>query len=591
MENINVNPEFSPKSPDVERQLAELRLEERERFLRTLISNLPGIVYRCRTDEEWTSEFMSDGVEIVGYAATDFVESRRVSWDDVMHPEDRERVRAAVRDLMSESVPFSTVSHLFSYRLTSKSGDIKHVRDRFRFVFDRAGVIIALEGVITDVTELTLADERVGESENRYRMLAENISDLVCLHDLDGTFLYLSPSAERVLGFEPDELAGENPYDFFHPEDVAPFKEDAHQPLLGGASEAMSEYRMRRKAGEYVWLETMWQRVETTGGELVRLLSCSRDITKRKELERERNRAEEANAALLVSEQKARLEAEHERELADAARCEAERANRAKDEFLQMISHEFRTPLTTIKAAVRLIVRDGVTDAEKREYLETIGTECDRQIDMIINLLDISRLDAGAVDLKHQPLKIADVLRSCDRIECPAARAREQEFTVATGENLPPVRGDVKALRRAFCTIIENAVKYTPVGGRIEVSAEQTSAEEIVVRVADNGRGIAPEDLPNLFQKFFRGRNPAARDSEIDGTPDDAAGRAETPGVGLGLYLAKRLINALDGRIEVESEPKKGSRFSIFLPIWNADADEPDATDEYDFDERGEIIE
>ena len=169
MENINVNPEFSPKSPDVERQLAELRLEERERFLRTLISNLPGIVYRCRTDEEWTSEFMSDGVEIVGYSAADFVEKRSISWDDVLHPEDRERVRAAVRDLMSESVPFSTVSHLFSYRLTSKSGDIKHVRDRFRFVFDRAGVIVALEGVITDVTELTLADERVGESENRYR--------------------------------------------------------------------------------------------------------------------------------------------------------------------------------------------------------------------------------------------------------------------------------------------------------------------------------------------------------------------------------------------------------------------------------------
>lgn len=93
-----MNPEFSPKSPDVERQLAELRLEERERFLRTLISNLPGIVYRCRTDEEWTSEFMSDGVEIVGYSAADFVEKRSIGWDDVMNLEDCEPVRFFARN-------------------------------------------------------------------------------------------------------------------------------------------------------------------------------------------------------------------------------------------------------------------------------------------------------------------------------------------------------------------------------------------------------------------------------------------------------------------------------------------------------------
>ena len=564
-------------------------MQERERFLRTLISNLPGIVYRCRTDERWTPEFMSDGVDYLGYTAQDFIETRLVTWDEVMHPEDRERVRAAIRNLAEGSVPFSTISYLLSYRLVTASGELKHIRDCFRFEYDAQGKAIALEGVMTDVTEITVADERVRESEGRYRLLAEHMNDLVCLHDLDGTFLYLSPSCERVLGFLPDELAGTNPYDLFHPEDAPHIREEAHKRLLAGQLEAMNEYRMRRKGGEYVWLETMSQRVTTEQGELVRLLTCSRDITKRKTAEEGRRLIEEERAALLISEQAARREAEKERaaaesarEEADAARFEAVRANRAKDEFLQMVSHEFRTPLTTIKAAVRVLLRDGVSEEEQSEYLEMIATECDRQIDTIINLLDISRLDEGAVDLKHERVTLAEVLRSCDRIERPAAAARKQEFDIEQGENLPPVRGDAKALRRALCTIIENAIKYTPEGGRITIAAELASADEVIVHVSDTGRGIRPEDLPHIFDKFYRGTHP--KDPSTDGTPDDAV-KPETPGVGLGLYLAERLIRALEGHIEVGSAPGRGSRFSVYLPVWNDTLHELDDIDEYGFEE------
>jgi len=191
---------------------------------------------------------------------------------------------------------------------------------------------------------------------------------------------------------------------------------------------------------------------------------------------------------------------------------------------------------------------------------------------------------------------------------------------------LPPIAGDEKAMRRAFCAVIENAIKYTPEGGMITVTArhvahhgikndnaetdkkiaaelfgdlpkqmdfstdEQPAGEEIAVIVCDTGRGILPEDIPKLFQKFYRGAKPHA-DASTDGTPDDAAGKAETPGVGLGLYLAKRLITALDGRITVNSEVGRGSCFTIFLPVWDEKLHEKDALDEYDYDEsekRGE---
>lgn len=566
----------------VEREIVEYRLQERERFLRTLISNLPGIVYRCRTNEDWTPEFMNDAVDLLGYAAKDFTQTRRISWDAVMHAEDRERVRGEVRRLMETCIPFSTTSYLVAYRVFTASGNLKHIRDRFRFVYDAQGKVIALEGVITDITELTLADERIRESENRYRLLAENMNDLVCLHDPDGTFLYLSPSCERILGFHADQLAGTNPYDLFHPEDAPRIREEAHKPLLAGqATEVMTEYRMRRKSGAYVWLETMSQRVTSAQGELVRLITCSRDISKRKASEEERNRAEAERAALLISEQNARLEAERARE-------EALHASQVKDEFLQMVSHEFRTPLTTIKTAARVLLGDGESPEERRQYLETISTECDRQIDMIINLLDISRLEAksGGVDLKHERVNISDVLCSCERIERPAAQARRQDFIVIhANESAHIVRGDSKALRRALCTIIENAIKYTPEGGRIEVATQAVSTTDIAITITDNGRGIRAEDLPHIFDKFFRGANPNAFDDPtIDGTPDDAV-KPETPGVGLGLYLAERLICALEGRIEVASAPGSGSRFTVFLPLWNDALHSHDEHDEYGFEE------
>ena len=291
-----------------------------------------------------------------------------------------------------------------------------------------------------------------------------------------------------------------------------------------------------------------------------------------------------------------------------------------KDEFLQMVSHEFRTPLTTIKTLVRVLQHDGKSEAVRQKHLETIAAECDRQVDLILNLLDVSRFEEGDVDLKREPTDMSRVLYSCDKIERPAADARNQIFAVERNENLPRAAGDEKAIRRALCTVVENAIKYTPEGGMITVTArhvahhgiktddaetdrkiagelfgdlpkqmdfstgEPLAGEEIAVIVCDTGRGIMPADVPKIFRKFYRGAKPH-HDSSTDGTPDDAAGKAETPGVGLGLYLANRLITALGGRITVNTEVGRGSCFTIFLPVWKENTHEEDTLDEYDFDE------
>jgi len=127
-------------------------------------------------------------------------------------------------------------------------------------------------------------------------------------------------------------------------------------------------------------------------------------------------------------------------------------------------------------------------------------------------------------------------------------------------------------------------VKYTPHGGWIAVTTEVASPDDVVIHIADNGRGILPADLPHIFEKFYRGTTPP--DAATDGTPDDAAGRAETPGVGLGLYLAYRLVRALDGRIAVESTVGHGSVFSVYLKVWNDALHQIDDSDGYGFEEQ-----
>jgi two-component system, OmpR family, phosphate regulon sensor histidine kinase PhoR len=179
------------------------------------------------------------------------------------------------------------------------------------------------------------------------------------------------------------------------------------------------------------------------------------------------------------------------------------------------------------------------------------------------------------VELEQDAVDLGNVIGTCERGVRLAAERRQQTLVVSAAAELPPVKGDARAIRRALCTILENAIKYTPDGGTITVSATARDGESaggeriegVAIEVSDTGRGIGPDDLPHIFDKFYRGKPPANPDplDTSDGRPP-----VEVSGVGLGLYLAKRIISALDGRIDVESELNKRTRVTVFLPRWHA---------------------
>ena len=255
--------------------------------------------------------------------------------------------------------------------------------------------------------------------------------------------------------------------------------------------------------------------------------------------------------------------------------------DRLKSEFVSTVSHELRTPLTTIKALTRLLMRNELDAKKKREYIETISVECDRQIDLIMNLLDLSRIEGGVLRVTHERVDVADVISSVAKSETRSAEKRGHQLHIQLEGEVAPACADPKELRRVLSNIVENAIKYTPDGGRIVLSAGEAGAQ-VLINVTDNGRGIPPEDMPILFDKFHRGR-PAPQSAAVRNgvTNAEFLEDADVSGVGLGLYLGRNVMEQMGGRISVTSEVGRGSTFTLHLPLWNQEGCEKRAAEEY----------
>jgi signal transduction histidine kinase len=252
-----------------------------------------------------------------------------------------------------------------------------------------------------------------------------------------------------------------------------------------------------------------------------------------------------------------------------------------KSEFVSTVSHELRTPLTTIKALTRLLMRNDLDAKKRREYIETISVECDRQIDFVMNLLDLSRIEGGVLGVTHERVDVEGVISSVVKSEARSAEKRGHQLRVELEREVPPACADPKELRRVLSNIVENAIKYTPDGGRIVLYAGEEGSQ-VLINVTDNGRGIPPEDMPILFDKFHRGR-PAPQSAAMGNGATNAEflEDADVSGVGLGLYLGRNVMEQMGGRISVKSEVGRGSTFTLHLPLWNQEGCDKRSAEEY----------
>lgn len=231
--------------------------------------------------------------------------------------------------------------------------------------------------------------------------------------------------------------------------------------------------------------------------------------------------------------------------------AERERLQELQNTFVSIVSHELQTPVAIIKGYAGTLARDDVTWAPSivQRVASAIESECDRLTRMITDMLDLARIQAGRVAMTMSKIDVGDLL--ADTLEFARARSDRHTFRVGGGPSFPTLRGDVDKLRQALHNLVENAIKYSPSGGTIEIGAAEMG-DRVHLWVADQGIGVAPEDRERIFERFERVDTRLSRD---------------TPGVGLGLFIVKVIVDAHNGKVWVESRgPGQGSRFVISLP-------------------------
>ncbi len=383
-------------------------------------------------------------------------------------------------------------------------------------------------------------EEALRESEAEYRLLADNMVEMVAMVGLDGRFTYASPSFLRALGWSPEDVTRMRFRELIHPEDYRGVA--AGLKSLGPTGYLVSEYRVRCKDGSYVWTESMTQLLHDADGTPRCYLASGRDVTRRRAAEEElrlyRERLEE-----LVAARTAELAVAKER---------AEVADRLKSAFLASMSHELRTPLNSILGFTTILLGGlaGPLVSEQRRQLGMVQASAEHLLELINDVLDLSKIEAGQLEVEWAQVDLgAVVTRVLESIE-PLAARKQLAVSATIAPEVGTVVSDRHRVEQVLLNLLSNAVKFTAQGS-ITVSCTLAS-DRVVTAVRDTGIGIREADVERLFRPFQQLEQGMAR--RYDGT-------------GLGLSICRRLVELLGGEVWVESEWGRGSTFYFTLPV------------------------
>jgi len=401
--------------------------------------------------------------------------------------------------------------------LAASGADI-WVHQALSVVHDTNGFPAEAVSQIEDISDRKRAEAQLPE---RFHELADNVDVGFLIRRVDtAEFVYLNPAFRTVFGFAAD---GPAPTDAevmarVHPDDV----ERVNDILLEciGGQRVETEFRLIRPGGEQRWVSTKGSPIIDPDQQIRRVAGLFQDITER--------RSQEEALAL--------------------ARAEAERANAAKSEFLSRLSHELRTPLNAVIGFGQLLKLSPLAP-DQEESVGYILSGGRHLLTMINDILDVSRIDAGRLELSIEDVDVSELVHETLGLMEPLAAANGITLSV-TSDGECSVHADRRRLKQALLNLTSNAIKYNRPGGRVQLTTRPVGDSEVSIAVTDTGLGIPTEDLPRLFHPFDR----LGRDfSPIEGT-------------GIGLTLSKSLVTLMNGRLDVASTDGVGSTFAITLP-------------------------
>jgi PAS domain S-box-containing protein len=500
-----------------ERKRAEEEIRRSEERFRALVTASSDAVYRMSPD--WSELRHLVGREFIA----DAHEPSRAWLEEYIEPEDRPRVVEAAREAVRTRGTFE-----LEHRVRRVDGTLGWTFSRAVPILDGRGEVVEWFGTASDITRRKEAEslrERIERESERQRLLYEaalsNTPDLVYIFDLDHRFIYANEALLRMWGRTREEALGKNCLELGYPAWHAEMHDRELDRVVATKRPIRGEVPFLgtngRRIYDYIFVPVLGGR-----GEVVAVAGSTRDVT-------DRQQAEQA-----IREQAERLQEN----------------DRRKDEFLAMLAHELRNPLSAIGNAMAFTARSG--PQEPIEWaMDVINRQMRHLTHLIDDLLDVSRINRGKIDLRRGVLELSPILDSALATAGPLIEERKHTLEVAIDRGDLWAEVDPTRLEQVAVNLLNNAAKYSDNGGYIRLSA-RAEGDEVVISVKDRGHGIPPGELPQMFELFTQG--------------DRSLARSEG-GLGIGLTVVKKLVEMHGGRVEAESAgPGRGSEFTIRLP-------------------------
>ncbi|TWT91103.1 Autoinducer 2 sensor kinase/phosphatase LuxQ [Pseudobythopirellula maris] len=495
-----------------DRRLAERRMRENEHRLRLALRASGSGVFDWDLEVGkiiWSPELE----ELYGLEEGDF-EGDIDGWRRRVVPEDAERVTKQIEDDMAAGLDECS----YEFRAVLPDGRRRWLAGEAAFYYDDAGKPLRMIGVNLDVDERKRFAEALRESEERFRMLADNMAQFAWVADAQGWIFWYNQRWYDYTGTTLEEMQGWGWRDVHHPDYIEGVVERLQYSWDTGEPWE-DTFPLRGKDGEYRWFLSRALPIRDASGRILRWFGTNTDIT-------DQRQAEEA----------------------------LKEADRRKDEFLAMLAHELRNPLAPIRSGLDLMALEGQGAGD---LVSLMQGQVGHLVRLVDDLLDVSRIMRGKIELRREPVELGALMRSTAEAVRPLLETREHELVVATPDDDVWLDADPVRIAQVIENLLNNAAKYTPNGGRIELVAEADESRATVA-VRDNGVGIDRELLPNVFELF----------TQASRSLDRSQG-----GLGIGLTVVERLVHLHGGRISVHSDGVgRGSVFTVRLPRAEAPA-------------------